>query len=111
MGYDDNEMRTLLANERTFLAWIRTALGLLAGAAALLAIDVPWPEALVRGLAGFLAVIAGTSAVLSWRRWAGVEEAIFAKRELPRTHVHRALALSVTGVAVVFAVLAVLATV
>jgi len=106
MDYDDSEARTLLANERTFLAWIRTALGLLAGAAALVAIDVPWPDLVVRALAGFLAAVAGTSAFFAWRRWAHVEAAIMAKKSLPRAHIHRALALAVALVAVAFAVLA-----
>jgi putative membrane protein len=106
MDYDDNEARTLLANERTFLAWIRTALGLLAGAAALVAIDVPWPDVVVHALAGFLATVAGMTAFFAWRRWGRVEAAIFAKKSLPRAHIHRALAFSVALVAVALAVLA-----
>ena len=35
--------RFTLANERTFLAWIRTSLALLAGAAAVTSFDHPWP--------------------------------------------------------------------
>lgn len=106
MDYDDNDARTLLANERTFLAWIRTALGFLAGAAALATIDVPWPDLVVRALAAFLAVVAGLSAYFAWRRWARAEAAIFAKEPLPREHVHRGLAVAVALVAVTFAVLA-----
>ena len=51
--------RYTLANERTFLAWIRTALGLLAAAAGLLAIDLSWPEWAVQAIASLLAVVAG----------------------------------------------------
>jgi putative membrane protein len=106
VDYDDNEARTLLANERTFLAWIRTALGFLAGAAALVAIDVPWPDLVVRALAAFLAGVAGMSAYFAWRRWARAEAAIFAKKPLPREHIHRAVAVAVAVVAVAFVVLA-----
>jgi len=39
----DADPRYSLANERTFLAWIRTSLGMLAVSAGLVAIDLPWP--------------------------------------------------------------------
>lgn len=68
--------RYSLANERTFLSWIRTALGLLAAAAALVAVDLPWPRLAVRGLAVVLAAAAGASTVLAWCRWRAVEIAI-----------------------------------
>ena len=72
----DVDPRFTLANERTFLAWIRTALGMLAGAAALDAIDTGWPEDAVRLLAGLLAVTALLSVAIAWYRWRRVQRAI-----------------------------------
>jgi len=100
MTSDDVDPRYSLANERTFLAWIRTALGLLAAAAGLLAIDLPWPAAAVRGLAILLAATAGLSAFLAWDRWRSVEAAIQASRQAPRPRAHVSLALVVAVVAV-----------
>ena len=98
--------RYSLANERTFLAWIRTCLGLLAAAAGLLAIDLSWPELAVRGLAGLLAVVAGVSAFLAWVRWRRVEEAIADDRPMPASHAHVILALTVGAVAAAVVILA-----
>lgn len=72
----DVDPRFTLANERTFLAWIRTALGMLAGAAALDAVDTGWPESAVRVLASVLAISALLSLVIAWLRWRRVEQAI-----------------------------------
>jgi putative membrane protein len=72
----DVDPRFTLANERTFLAWIRTALGMLAGAAALDAIDTGWPETAVRVLASTLALSAILSVAVAWYRWRRVQEAI-----------------------------------
>jgi putative membrane protein len=100
--------RYTLANERTFLAWIRTALGMLAAAAGLLAIDLSWPEVAVQGIASFLAVVAGISAGLAWIRWRRVEEAIAHDRPMPESRAHVFLAVAVGTVAVAVVVLALL---
>jgi putative membrane protein len=99
--------RYSLSNERTFLAWIRTALGLLAGAAGLLAIDLPWPEGVARALAGGLALVAGWSAFLAWVRWRRIEVAIRENRPLPTPRAHIVLALTVAVVAAVVVALAI----
>ncbi|WP_159944771.1 MULTISPECIES: YidH family protein [unclassified Nocardiopsis] len=60
------DYRFTLANERTFLAWVRTALALLAGAVAVLhLLPLGWADAprtlvglLLAGLAGFITVYA-----------------------------------------------------
>jgi putative membrane protein len=75
--------RYTLANERTFLAWIRTCLALLAGAAALDALDLPLPDAVQRAMAGWLALIGLLCAVQSWRSWAQTESALRTGRPLP----------------------------
>lgn len=96
---DDVDPRYSLANERTFLAWVRTALGLLAAAAAIVAIDLPWPEAAVRVIAGLLALTGGGAAVLAWVRWRRVEEAIDAGAPVPPSRSHLLVTVAVAAVA------------
>ena len=105
MGADDVDPRFTLANERTFLAWIRTSLGLLAAAAALVAVDLPWPDWAVRLLALLLAVTAGLSALIAWRRWQRVESAIEDGHQVPGPRAHVMLSLVVLLVAMAVAVL------
>ncbi|MBD0786312.1 DUF202 domain-containing protein [Vibrio sp. Y2-5] len=78
----DPDYRFSLANERTYLAWIRTAIAILAGAIAIdqLSLDIATPElriALSVILCGFSAVIAGWA----YSRWAHNERAM--RSELP----------------------------
>jgi putative membrane protein len=97
----DVDPRFALANERTFLAWIRTALGLLACSAGVLAVDVPWPSAVVRGVALLLAAVAGLSAVLGSHRWRRVQRSIEAGEAYPAPRVHLVLPATVLVVSVV----------
>lgn len=99
MTGDDIDPRFTLANERTFLAWIRTSLGLLAAAAGLLAIDLPWPSVVERGLALLLAAAAGVSGPIAWYRWRQVERAIAEGRVAPPPRAHVVLVLVVGFVA------------
>jgi putative membrane protein len=108
MTDDGVDPRFSLANERTFLAWIRTALGLLAGAAGLLALDLPWPAGAVRALALLLTVVGGLAAVVGWDRWRRVQQAMEAGTALPSTRSHLVLPAAVVVVAVAIAVLTVL---
>jgi putative membrane protein len=93
--------RFTLANERTFLAWIRTSVGLLAGAAAVDALDLPLPDTLQRLLAGWLALIALFCAVQSWRNWTQTETALRTGRPLPGGIGKLPLAAGIAVVAVV----------
>ena len=71
------DYRYSLANERTFLAWIRTSLSLVAAAVAVVQLVPPFPHADLRRLIGaFLAVTAGGAAVLAYTRWAATERAM-----------------------------------
>jgi putative membrane protein len=75
--------RFSLANERTFLAWIRTALALVAGAAAVDALPLPLPETLQNLLAAGLGVAALLTAGAAWRGWARTERAMREGSALP----------------------------
>ncbi len=90
--------RFSLANERTFLAWIRTTLALLAAAAAMDALDLPLPDLLQRGLAVLLALVGLWTGIQSWLGWARTERAMRTGDPLP-SHV-AALPLVVTIVVV-----------
>lgn len=78
------DYRFTLANERTFLAWIRTSLGLLAGAVAVHALVAPIDTGGVLRAAVlvclFLAVVLALGA---YRRWRIVERAMRVGGPLP----------------------------
>lgn len=80
---DEPDPRFSLANERTFLAWVRTALAMFAGGVALHALAVPstgWLRGiLVVALLGVGALIC----VFSMVRWARVERAMRLREPLP----------------------------
>ena len=77
--------RFSLANERTFLAWIRTSLALLAGGVALDAVELDGPRGLQSALAVALVVMGLLGAAVSWLRWAATERAMRQRRPLPGT--------------------------
>jgi putative membrane protein len=75
--------RFSLANERTFLAWIRTSLALVAAGVALEALELPI-SATLRFAAAILFVALGLLAALfSWIGWSRTERAMRAERALP----------------------------
>ncbi|HET8879606.1 MAG TPA: DUF202 domain-containing protein [Arthrobacter sp.] len=100
------DYRFSLANERTFLAWIRTAMAILAGA---IAIDqltpqiAPQPVRVVLCL--LLSVIGALLAVEAYRRWSLQEQAMRNNQELPHAWLLVAMTAVIATAAVVFAVL------
>ncbi|WP_158374556.1 YidH family protein [Cellulosimicrobium cellulans] len=75
--------RFSLANERTFLAWVCTALALLAGGVALEALDLP-VEPRLRLAAAVLLIALGIAApVQAWVGWARAERALRERQPLP----------------------------
>jgi putative membrane protein len=83
---EDLDYRFTLANERTFLAWIRTALALIAGGVAVVqlvpALSIPGVR---HGLGTVLTAAGGVLAVLAVRRWRDVQAAMREGAELPRS--------------------------
>ncbi len=83
-GDREPDYRFTLANERTFLAWLRTSLSLLAAGVAVVqlvpAFPLPGARAVTGGLLAVLAVVSAASGVLRWR---SVETAIRHARPLP----------------------------
>ncbi|MCV2488208.1 DUF202 domain-containing protein [Geodermatophilus sp. YIM 151500] len=97
----DPDPRFTFANERTFLAWIRTALALLAAGIGLEAFvgDVLRPG-VRQGLAAGLLLLGAALAVIAFRRWLLSERALRDGRSLPGLAIGPvlALALAVAGV-------------
>lgn len=79
--------RFSLANERTFLAWIRTTLALLAGAAAVHALDLNVSATIERIASTMLAMAGLICAVNAWRGWAATERALRQGRPMPSNSV------------------------
>ena len=77
--------RFSLANERTFLAWVRTSVAFMAGGVALDAVDLDGPRGLQSALAVALVVLGLLGAGVSWLRWAATERAMRLRRPLPGT--------------------------
>jgi putative membrane protein len=105
---DDAEpdYRFTLANERTFLAGIRTALALIAGGVALLQLVPPSGMPAARdGLSAFLIVAGGTLAALAVRRWQQVQAAMRRNAALPASRLPAVLTAVLLGVTVFLLVL------
>ncbi|MSZ76913.1 MAG: DUF202 domain-containing protein [Actinobacteria bacterium] len=92
--------RFSLANERTFLAWIRTSLALLAGAVALHSLGVPDSSWLRSVLVVVLVLFGGLTTALAFVRWAKVERAMRTHQPLPSF----SLGMVLTGAIVVVSV-------
>ncbi len=75
--------RFSLANERTFLAWIRTALALVAGSAAIDALPLPLTDVVQNLLAAGLALAGLLTAGAAWRGWSRTERAMREGHALP----------------------------
>jgi len=80
---DDPDPRFSLANERTFLAWVRTALALVAGAAAIDALPLPLTDTVQDLLAAAMALAGLLTAGAAWRGWARTERAMRNGQPLP----------------------------
>jgi putative membrane protein len=83
-GGREPDPRFTLANERTFLAWIRTSLALLAGGIAVEAFTGGVFDPVMRKTLGsVLLAVAALVAVTAGFRWIGVERAMRNGRPLP----------------------------
>ena len=80
----DPDYRFTLANERTFLAWLRTALALLAGAVALASLVHGFGPREVRiAITALLLVLALVLTIGAYGRWERAERALRENRSLP----------------------------
>jgi len=90
--------RFTLANERTFLAWIRTALALIAAGVALEALALPLQPALRLAASIILLVLGLVVPPLAWITWGLVERALRQAAPLPGSKVALPLAIGISAV-------------
>ncbi|MFC6354932.1 YidH family protein [Luethyella okanaganae] len=106
---EEPDYRFTLANERTFLAWIRTALALLAGGVLLHQFShALGPRWVVVALAVALGVIGAVLSVIAYTRWRANEIAMRRNGPLPFSVMIPGLAAVTLLVAAVIAVLMVI---
>ena len=103
---EEPDPRFSLANERTFLAWIRTTLALLAAAAAVDTLDLSMPDWMSTTVAAVLAASGLACAVQAWRGWARTEAALRQGRPLPSNPVNVIVVASIALVAIALLVAA-----
>ncbi|MFG3552805.1 YidH family protein [Micromonospora sp. NPDC047557] len=103
------DYRFSLANERTFLAWLRTSLALVGGGLAAAQFLPQLPMSHLREvIAVALLLLGGAVAIRAVDHWARTERAIRLGQELPASRFPAVLALAV-GAGAVLLVIAVLA--
>ena len=106
---EEPDYRFSLANERTFLAWLRTGLALVAAGVAVDVLDLDMSDSVTRVLSVALLGLGALSTIFAWVRWSGGERAIRLHRPLPSLGIGAAvLVAALLLVAGVLAVLAVL---
>lgn len=98
------DARFTFANERTFLAWNRTALGTMVAGLAMLQLLKDNNDQVATKIAGIgLMLMAAVVSLASYRHWYRSEVALRLRRDLPHSWVMPALALVVGFAAVVAA--------
>ncbi|MDT9594861.1 DUF202 domain-containing protein [Nocardioides zeae] len=96
--------RFTLANERTFLAWIRTSLALVAAGVAVDVVDLGITGGSRRALAAGLVALGVVCALGAWVRWARVERALRSSRPLPSSPLSVLVAVALPVLAVLLLV-------
>lgn len=101
-GEHEPDPRMTLANERTLLAWFRTALAfVVTGIAAAALGELVEPHWLLVLVTCIACVIGAVTAVLAYVRWQAVQQALREQRPVPEPRAALLLVLAVVGLAVV----------
>ena len=105
---EDPDPRFTMANERTYLAWIRTSLGLLAAGLAVAEFLDSVSDAVRLAIAVPLIGLGAATALSAFGEWERKERAMRLKQPLPVSRLPRLLGLAVGIVAIIAAVLSLL---
>ncbi|NLE79923.1 MAG: DUF202 domain-containing protein [Rhodococcus sp.] len=98
---DRPDERFTLASERTFLAWMRSSLALLAGGIAMMHLVPEFSTSWVRTVLGLaLIALAAAAALVGMRRWRQVEKALADGSPMPRPQEMWIFSVSLIAVAV-----------
>ncbi|MGO4104439.1 YidH family protein [Leifsonia sp. YAF41] len=101
---EEPDPRFSLANERTFLAWIRTSLALIAAGVALEALQLPIREDFRLYSAGIFILLGLAAPVHAWFSWMRTERAMRESRPLPAPALSGILAVGIVVAALLIAV-------
>ena len=108
---DDPDVRFSYANERTFLAWNRTALALIGVGLAVANLLPPFTVAGGRRIIALpLIALGGLVSIVSLREWVANERAMRIGRSLPRSRLPLLLAMVIAVVAVAAVVISAFGT-
>ncbi|WP_084960496.1 YidH family protein [Thermoactinospora rubra] len=110
MDGKEPDPRFTLANERTFLTWLSTALALSAGGVAMAAVPagvfVPWMRT---ALAVMLVTLSALAAGMAYPRWRHIQRALRHEAPLPPPALAAVFGYGVAAVAVVALVMIIMA--
>lgn len=95
--------RFTLANERTFLAWIRTSLALIAAGVALEALQVPIRDDFRQAASAVFVVLGLIAPVHAWINWMRTERAMRLGRALPAPALSAVLTVGVVAAGLLIA--------
>lgn len=101
---EEPDYRFSFANERTFLAWLRTGLALIAAGVAIDVVDLSLPSGAERALAGALVTLGAVSAISAWIRWAQSERAMRRNEPLPPFGIGPAITICLVAISFVLIV-------
>lgn len=102
---DEPDPRFSLANERTFLAWVRTAMALMAGGIALHSLNVVHTEWLRTTVALSLLLVGTCCTCAAYVRWRNVERAMRLREPLPHFNIGLWMTAAVVVIALALAIL------
>ena len=105
-GGTEPDPRFTFANERTFLAWSRTALALVVAGLGIVQLLPPFPGVPVgRHLLGVpLIVLGAVLAVVAYAEWVRNQHALRRGEPMPKSNMPWILAATITGMAIVSAI-------
>jgi len=109
-GETEPDARFTLANQRTFLAWSRTALALVAAGLGIVQLLPPFPGVRWgRHVIGVpLIVLGAVTAAQAYREWTSTQRALRRQQPLPRSVLPLVLAATIAVVAAIAAAVALL---